>query len=142
MQFFWLVTDSYREGTPKEMKKWSYEIYSTFLAERAVCVTVLIQVTLPHKYCCQNNPWLLHSDNKILFLFPVWISILKHPLYFCESMYSRFAGIPCWITPFLRLLINQVKLTNNWKLLRIFLSPFPINLNCEPCHYLSIFVWV
>lgn len=33
--FFWLVTDSYREGTPKEMKKWSYEIYSTFLAERA-----------------------------------------------------------------------------------------------------------
>lgn len=38
LQFFWLVTDSYKEGTPKEMKKWSYEIYSTFLAERAVCI--------------------------------------------------------------------------------------------------------
>ncbi|XP_074634912.1 rho guanine nucleotide exchange factor 12-like isoform X1 [Acropora palmata] len=33
--FFWLVTDSYKEGTPKEMKKWFYEIYSTFLADRA-----------------------------------------------------------------------------------------------------------
>ncbi|XP_020614019.1 rho guanine nucleotide exchange factor 11-like isoform X3 [Orbicella faveolata] len=33
--FFWMVTDTYREGTIKEMKKWSYEIYSTFLAERA-----------------------------------------------------------------------------------------------------------
>ena len=38
LQFFWMVTDTYREGTLKEMKKWSYEIYSTFLAERAVCI--------------------------------------------------------------------------------------------------------
>ncbi|XP_066025356.1 rho guanine nucleotide exchange factor 11 isoform X2 [Pocillopora verrucosa] len=33
--FFWMVTDTYREGTLKEMKKWAYEIYSTFLDERA-----------------------------------------------------------------------------------------------------------
>ncbi|XP_078379689.1 rho guanine nucleotide exchange factor 11-like isoform X2 [Oculina patagonica] len=33
--FFWMVTDTYRDGTIKEMRKWSYEIYSTFLAERA-----------------------------------------------------------------------------------------------------------
>ncbi|XP_032229131.1 rho guanine nucleotide exchange factor 12 isoform X5 [Nematostella vectensis] len=33
--FFWLVTESYRDGNLKEMKKWSYEIYSTFLAEKA-----------------------------------------------------------------------------------------------------------
>lgn len=37
VQFFWMVTDTYREGTVKEMKKWAYEIYSTFLDERAVC---------------------------------------------------------------------------------------------------------
>ncbi|XP_031567652.1 uncharacterized protein LOC116302491 [Actinia tenebrosa] len=33
--FFWLVTDSHREGNFKEMRKWSYEIYSTFLADKA-----------------------------------------------------------------------------------------------------------
>jgi len=39
LQFFWMVTDTYREGTIKEMRKWSYEIYSTFLAERAVSIS-------------------------------------------------------------------------------------------------------
>ena len=35
-----MVTDTYREGTIKEMRKWSYEIYSTFLAERAVSISL------------------------------------------------------------------------------------------------------
>lgn len=44
--FFWLVTDSYKEGTPKEMKKWFYEIYSTFLADHAPLKVVLDKETI------------------------------------------------------------------------------------------------
>ncbi|XP_070547722.1 rho guanine nucleotide exchange factor 11-like isoform X9 [Ptychodera flava] len=33
--FFYLVTDSYSTGNLKEMKKWAYEIFSTFLAPSA-----------------------------------------------------------------------------------------------------------
>ncbi|XP_071806265.1 rho guanine nucleotide exchange factor 11-like isoform X12 [Asterias amurensis] len=33
--FFYLVTDNYRTGSLKEMKKWVYEIFSTFLAPSA-----------------------------------------------------------------------------------------------------------
>ncbi|XP_038062794.1 nucleoprotein TPR-like isoform X3 [Patiria miniata] len=33
--FFYLVTDNYRTGSLKEMKKWVYEIFSTFLAPLA-----------------------------------------------------------------------------------------------------------
>nr|XP_006821606.1 PREDICTED: rho guanine nucleotide exchange factor 11-like [Saccoglossus kowalevskii] len=34
--FFYIVTDGYSNGSPKEMRKWAYEIYSTFLADQAV----------------------------------------------------------------------------------------------------------
>ncbi len=30
-QFFYLITDSYKMGTLKEMQKWAYEIHSSFL---------------------------------------------------------------------------------------------------------------
>ena len=35
---FWLVTDVYSQesGSPKELRKWAYEIYSTFIANNAV----------------------------------------------------------------------------------------------------------
>ncbi|XP_046852424.1 rho guanine nucleotide exchange factor 11-like isoform X2 [Xenia sp. Carnegie-2017] len=32
---FWLVTEGYDEGSSKDMRKWIYEIYSTFLADGA-----------------------------------------------------------------------------------------------------------
>ncbi|XP_028401304.1 rho guanine nucleotide exchange factor 11-like isoform X2 [Dendronephthya gigantea] len=32
---FWLVTDGYDDGSSKEMRRWIYEIYSTFLADGA-----------------------------------------------------------------------------------------------------------
>ena len=36
LQLFYLVTESYTQGNLKEMRKWAYEIHSTFLVERAV----------------------------------------------------------------------------------------------------------
>ncbi|XP_071842213.1 rho guanine nucleotide exchange factor 11-like isoform X4 [Apostichopus japonicus] len=33
--FFYLVTEDYKAGSLKEMKKWSYEIFSSFIAENA-----------------------------------------------------------------------------------------------------------
>ena len=35
-QFFHLITDLYKEGTAKDMKKWAYEIHSTYLVPNAV----------------------------------------------------------------------------------------------------------
>ena len=32
---FFLITDAYKQGTPKEMRKWAYEIHSCFLVPRA-----------------------------------------------------------------------------------------------------------
>ena len=36
VQFFHLITDLYKEGTAKDMKKWAYEIHSTYLVPNAV----------------------------------------------------------------------------------------------------------
>jgi len=36
LQLFYLVTDLYKEGNAKEMKKWAYEIHSSFLVPGAV----------------------------------------------------------------------------------------------------------
>lgn len=36
LQLFYLLTDLYKEGNVKEMKKWAYEIHSTFLVPDAV----------------------------------------------------------------------------------------------------------
>lgn len=38
-QLFYLVTDLYKEGNGKEMRKWAYEIHSSFLGPGAVSVT-------------------------------------------------------------------------------------------------------
>lgn len=38
-QLFYLITDLYKEGNAKEMKKWAYEIHSTFLVPGAVSIT-------------------------------------------------------------------------------------------------------
>jgi len=35
-QLFYLITDLYKEGNAKEMKKWAYEIHSSFLVPGAV----------------------------------------------------------------------------------------------------------
>lgn len=31
-----MITDLYKEGTAKDMKKWAYEIHSTYLVPNAV----------------------------------------------------------------------------------------------------------
>jgi len=36
LQLFYLITDLYKEGNAKEMKKWAYEIHSSFLVPGAV----------------------------------------------------------------------------------------------------------
>lgn len=36
LQLFYLVTDLYKEGNGKEMRKWAYEIHSSFLGPGAV----------------------------------------------------------------------------------------------------------
>lgn len=36
VQLFYLVTDLYKEGNGKEMRKWAYEIHSSFLGPGAV----------------------------------------------------------------------------------------------------------
>lgn len=35
---FYLITGIYKEGTVKDMRKWAYEIHSTFLVPRAVSI--------------------------------------------------------------------------------------------------------
>lgn len=35
-QLFYLITDLYKEGNGKEMRKWAYEIHSSFLVPGAV----------------------------------------------------------------------------------------------------------
>ena len=34
-QFFYLVTETYKMGTLKEMQRWAYEIFSSYLVEDA-----------------------------------------------------------------------------------------------------------
>ena len=34
-QFFYVITEIYKEGVLKEMQKWAYEIHSTFLVPGA-----------------------------------------------------------------------------------------------------------
>jgi hypothetical protein len=41
-QLFYLVTDGYSQGNMKEMRKWAYEIHSTFLLDRAVCAAIFL----------------------------------------------------------------------------------------------------
>ena len=35
-QFFYLISDLYKEGNAKDMRRWAYEIHSTFLVPDAV----------------------------------------------------------------------------------------------------------
>ena len=52
-QFFYLVTETYTQGNMKEMRKWAYEIHSTFLVEKAVSLsTTTSSYTDKH---CQNS---------------------------------------------------------------------------------------
>lgn len=39
---FYLITGIYKEGTVKDMRKWAYEIHSTFLVPRAVSYFVIV----------------------------------------------------------------------------------------------------
>lgn len=43
-QLFYLITDLYREGNAKEMKKWAYEIHSTFLVPGAVNILYTLTI--------------------------------------------------------------------------------------------------
>lgn len=38
---FYLITGIYKEGTVKDMRKWAYEIHSTFLVPRAVSIFMI-----------------------------------------------------------------------------------------------------
>lgn len=52
-QLFYLITDLYREGNAKEMKKWAYEIHSTFLVPGAVNIQsslIIMMVVAVHMY--------------------------------------------------------------------------------------------
>lgn len=44
LQLFYLVTHLYKEGTGKEMRKWAYEIHSSFLGPGAVSSDDLIEL--------------------------------------------------------------------------------------------------
>lgn len=46
LQLFWLVTEGYEDGSAKEMRKWIYEIFSTFLADGAVRYAILTTYTV------------------------------------------------------------------------------------------------
>lgn len=37
---FYLVTENYSTGTIKEMRKWAYEIHSTFTSKQSVCISI------------------------------------------------------------------------------------------------------
>jgi hypothetical protein len=47
MKLFWLVTDGYEDGSAKEMRKWIYELYSTFLADGAVSIRFVSKYAPP-----------------------------------------------------------------------------------------------
>ena len=48
LQLFYLLTDLYKEGNVKEMKKWAYEIHSTFLVPDAVSKSMR-KIAMPTK---------------------------------------------------------------------------------------------
>lgn len=39
---FYLITDIYRDGNLKDMRRWAYEIHSTFLVPGAVSLTIIL----------------------------------------------------------------------------------------------------
>lgn len=41
---FYLITGIYKEGTVKDMRKWAYEIHSTFLVPRAVSIFFFVGI--------------------------------------------------------------------------------------------------
>lgn len=45
---FYLITDLYKQGNAKEMRKWAFEIHSCFLVPGAV--STLIRVKLYHSF--------------------------------------------------------------------------------------------
>ena len=53
LQLFWLVTETYakEEGSVKDLKKWAYEIFSTFLAQTAVSIA-MSSCPMMHIYFC------------------------------------------------------------------------------------------
>ncbi|XP_076337341.1 uncharacterized protein LOC143239760 [Tachypleus tridentatus] len=55
--FFYLITNIYQEGTAKEMKKWAYEIHSTFLLHNAPLKVKYDDETILHEidYALQNH---------------------------------------------------------------------------------------
>lgn len=40
---FYLLTDLYKEGNAKDMRKWAYEIHSSFLVPGAVCINMNVK---------------------------------------------------------------------------------------------------
>jgi len=53
LQLFYLVTETYPLGSGKEMRKWAYEIHSTFLCDKSVictyiCLNFVFTVTIVH----------------------------------------------------------------------------------------------
>lgn len=46
-----MITDLYKEGTAKDMKKWAYEIHSTYLVPNAVCTLAVVSLGLMLNTC-------------------------------------------------------------------------------------------
>lgn len=49
LQLFYLVTNLFKEGNSKEMKKWAYEIHSSFLVP---CAVSFFSILLTIIYIC------------------------------------------------------------------------------------------
>ena len=73
-QFFYLVTETYTQGNMKEMRKWAYEIHSTFLVEKAVSLSTTTQTYIPpstsffffFKFLEDTSPFRGAADTPIL----------------------------------------------------------------------------
>ena len=65
---FWLVTDVYAQesGSAKEMRRWAYEIYSTFIANNAVRFTFFYMFIL---FCIVKWNLVVFSNSRSHFFF-------------------------------------------------------------------------
>jgi len=71
LQLFYLVTEHYPQGSIKELRRWAYEIYSTFLVPTAVSIPL-------HCWCsasdnCVCTEW---SDVLDLIILLFWLKQL------------------------------------------------------------------
>jgi len=88
LQLFYLVTETYPLGTVKEMRKWAYEIHSTFLCDRSVVFSSALYIYIWFLVYFYRLMTFVKST-KLHVLFAAYVNV-KHNAciyYYCQHCY-------------------------------------------------------